>query len=175
MHWLGWVLGLGAGATLLQGCYMVMQPGPVTNFLTAGDEELAQALRRAAADWARYGLDIANYVTVDDGKDGIPVQRVSYDELRQYCPDGPADPWGCTHWEMGDWLGLLVREDLSRDDLTYIVQHEMIHALVPKAPHLTTGQGIYTPEKTTTYITRADMAHLAKYTKVVPTEEQFLG
>lgn len=169
------LLALAVGALAMQGCYMVEQPGPVTNFLTAGNEQLATALRCAGAIWAMHGLEIANYVTVDDGPAGIPVLFTTAKELAQSCPDNrPADQWGCTHWAMGDWLGMHIREDLAEDPvkLSYIVLHEMVHALVPKASHHA-GRGVFTKERTTDTVTLADMEHLAQYTHVTESQVPF--
>lgn len=168
---------LGAlGAVVLSGCYMVAQPGRVINFLTGGNEALARALARAAADWARHGLEVANYVTIDDGRAGLTVRFATAAELAEACPDDrPVDQAGCTHWWSGDWEAMLIREDFENDPvgLSYIVQHEMIHALVPDAPHHD-GVGVFTPLRTVDYVTRADMAHLARYTEVRETGLRFV-
>jgi hypothetical protein len=169
------LLALAVGALAMQGCYIVEQPGPVTNFLTAGDEKLATALRRAGAIWAMHGLEIANYVTVDDGPAGIPVLFTTAKELAQSCPDDrPVDQAGCTHWWMGDWMGMLIREDLADDPVTlsYIVLHEMVHALVPGAPHHG-GKGVFTKQRISDVVTRADMEHLAQYTHVTESQVPF--
>lgn len=170
------LVALAAGALLMQGCYMVEQPAPVTNFLTSGDERLANALRRAGAIWAMHGLEIANYVTVDDGTSGIPVRFATAKELAKSCPDDrPVDQAGCTHWWMGDWMGMLIREDYADDPvgLSYIVLHEMVHALVPDAPHHR-GTGVFTKQRTSDAVTRADMEHLAQYTDVTETQAPFV-
>lgn len=169
------LLMMGAGALVFQGCYMVMQPGPVTNFLTGGDEKLADAIRRAAAKWAIRGLDIAAYVTVNDGRAGLPVRFASVSEIKKACPDARAyDLSGCTYWYMGDWLEMLIRESFrdKPDDLDYMVAHEMIHALVPEAPH-NPSPGIFTESRTLDYVTMADMKHLSRYTKVNEPELPF--
>lgn len=168
------LVGFGALAAFLKGCYMFKQPGAITNFLTGGNEQLANALARGSADWARYGLEIANYVTIDDGNAGLTVRFAKNSELA-VCPEHSPDKIGCTHWEMGDWMEMLIDERIKDDPekLSYIVQHELIHALVPKAPHYK-GQGIFTENYTTNYITRGEMKHLSKYTEVTDTTEVFL-
>lgn len=162
------LLWMGIGALILQACYMVAQPGAITNFLTGGDERLADTIRRAAETWARHGLEIANYVTVNDGRAGLPVRFAPYHEIRAGCPDATAiNLSGCTHWAMGDWLEMLIIEDFAERpaDLDYMVLHELIHALVPKAPHHS-GPGIFTASRTVDTITTADLRHLARYTTV---------
>lgn len=169
------LLMMGAGALVFQGCYMVMQPGPVTNFLTGGDEKLADAIRRAAAKWAIRGLEVASYVTVDDGRAGLPVRFATPAEIRAACPDARAvNLSGCTYWAMGDWLEMLISESFrdQPDDLEYMVAHEMIHALVPEAPH-NPEPGIFTESRTLDYVTLADMQHLSRYTRVNVPEVPF--
>ncbi len=160
------------GAMLLgaTGCYIVEQPGPETSFQTAGDVRLERALRRAAAVWADHGLEIAERVTVNEGRHGMSVRFASAAELAEACPDDrPAEQIGCTHWAMGDWLGMLIRADVAGDPvlLSYIVQHEMVHALVPDAPHLVPGlEGIFSASRTVRVVTVADLENLAPYTAV---------
>ena len=173
------LLAVLTGAVVMQGCYMTGKPGAVTNFLTAGNLKLANALKRAAADWARHGLEIANYVTVDDGLSGIAVQFVSKEKLKRACPDAALPgqtQWGCTFWLQGDWMGMYILDDLEEQpvNLSYIVQHEMIHALVPEAPHLERAPGIFTAGQTVNYVTRADMEHLARYTDVTESQTPFV-
>lgn len=170
------MLALAVGALVMQGCYMVEQPAPVTNFLSGGDERLANALRRAGAIWAMHGLEVANYVTVDDGPAGIPVRFTDAEELARSCPDDrPIDQAGCTFWWMGDWEGMLIREDYADDPvgLSYIVLHEMVHALVPDAPHHG-GVGVFTKQRTSDAVTRADMEHLAQYSHVTESQVPFV-
>lgn len=166
------------GALFLSGCYITANPGAVTNFLSGGDRRIADAVKRAAAAWAWHGLEIANYVTVDDGKAGIPVRFVPEAELKRVCTDNPPPKMtGCTYSEMGDWYGLLLRDDLADEPerLSQVVQHEIIHALVPKAPHLTGADGAFTASRTVDHITRADLEHLARYTEVTESQAPFFG
>jgi hypothetical protein len=148
---------------------------------------IARALRSAADDWAAHGLEIARYVTIDDGKAGLPVRVVSRRELEHECDVkipaavSPGDPRpqlaGCTHWEMGDWYGMLLLEDIVdvAELFARTIRHEMIHALVPNAPHVPGPRGIFTAVRSVDSITRADMDHLSRYTEVGPSEVPFEG
>jgi len=165
------------GALVLTGCYMTAAPGPETKFLSGGNTAIADAIRDAAADWARHGLEIANYVTVDDGRAGVPVRFATTREIEQYRgPGAPAVILAATTHEMGDWLHILLDERLKndRDQFLHVVKHELIHVLVPKAPHLN-GIGVLSPELTSNVITRADMAHLARFTDVTESQVPFAG
>lgn len=171
------LLAIAVGGLLMQGCYMVGLPEPARNFLSGGDERLANALRRAGAIWAMHGLEVANYVTVDDGPAGIPVRFTNAKELRESCPDDrPVNQGGCTHWWMGDWMGMLILEDFADDPVTlsYLVLHEMGHALVPDAPHHD-GIGVFTKNRTIDAVTRADMEHFARYTTVTESQVPFVN
>ncbi len=167
------LLALGLGLLFIEGCYMVTQPEAIVNFLTGGDDELAEALRRAADDWAAHGLDIANYVTIDDGRGGLPVRFASKRAIEKACPNAQAiNLSGCTYWAMGDWLEMLIAEDFRGRpaDLEYMVKHELIHALVPEAPH-TPGDGVFSESRTVDTITPADLRNLARYTRVLTQSE----
>lgn len=164
------------GALFLTGCFMVGMPGPATNFLSGGDERIAIAIREAAADWARHGLEIARYVTVDDGRGGVPVRFAPESEINQYRPkNGPPVLYAVAAWEMGDWLHILVDDRLASDPAATLqaLKHEMIHVLVPNAPHLSGAPGILTGIRSSNTITAADMDLLSRFTEVGPSEVPF--
>lgn len=168
------LVGLGA-VLLLAGCWMTGVPEPELNYLTGGNDVIAEAIRLAAEDWARHGLEIAKYVTIDDGLSGIPVRYASNAEIEQYrTPGAPPVILAATRHENGDWLFILLHERLRGHfkETVQAIRHELIHVLVPQAPHHD-GIGIFTALRSSFDITRADMAHLAQYTTVTPSEVPF--
>lgn len=158
-------LALGLGALFMQGCYMIGKPAqPILNFLSGGDDVLADAVLWAAAQWADAGLEVANYVTVDDGRAGLPMRRAPQAELQKRCElSVPLE--GCVHWFGGDWLEMLIRDDIPDEQVPRVVQHEIIHALVPDAPH-TEGEGVFNALNIAPTITRADLKNLGRFTEV---------
>ena len=165
------------GGLVLIGCCMTGAPGPETKFLSGGSQRIADAIREAAEDWARHGLEIARYVTVDDGRAGVPVRFAPTRELETYrTKDAPPVILAATTHEGGDWLHILLDERLKDDDARFrhVLKHELIHVLVPKAGHHG-GIGVLSPELTSPTITRADMTHLAQFSEVGPSEVPFAG
>lgn len=170
------LLGLGGLLVFGTGCAVFGQPGVQTNFL-AVDEDIEKYIIRAAADWARHGLEIANYVTVNDGKGGVPVRLVSDEELFATCTfNPPPDLGGCASWSHGDWEQIVVKRSLPALNRAIVVLHEIIHVLVPKATH-TPGYatGAFCASGNGMVISKADMEHLAKFTEVRDTGIEFLA
>lgn len=161
------------GALFISGCITSIVPPPITNFLSGGDQNIADVIREAAADWARHGLDIANYVTVDDVGEGMPVRFASDEEFSALTDDDTSI--GLTGKRKGKWFMILFEElRTNPDKLLHTVKHELIHALVPRASH-TPAPGVFNEKLVYPNITRADMEHLSKFTKVVPSEAPFTG
>ena len=137
---------------------------------------IAQALERAAADWARHGLEIARFVTVDDNAPGLLVKLVPAAEMpRPKGDSGGKIPLADTVASKdGKWLHMLLDDRLVHfpDELFHVLEHEIIHALIPKAPHLE-GVGIFSRARSSASITRADIDHLARFTTVGPSEVPF--
>lgn len=165
-----WILG----ALFVVGCITPVVPEAVTNFFSGGKPEIARAIEEAAADWARHGLEIANFVTVDDEGEGILVRYATDEELRS---EGFADTTlGAARAKNGKWVDVLLYDGLQSnpEKLLQFVKHELIHVLVPRAGHLE-GVGIFSKPVSSLTITRADMQHLARSTKVGPSLAPFTG
>lgn len=177
------MLALTAGGVLLQACSTVLtgpprQPG--TDF-TVEDPALAEALRDAAEDWARHGLEVASYVTINQNERGVPVYYGDQKEIHAACPNSTLEYIGaCTSWRNAQFRKLVIDRGTSPERLATVLRHELIHFLVPNAPHLDEGPdalpgavGVTTLPGNSPTITRADMGHLAKYTLVLPSDAPF--
>ena len=85
----------------------------VTDFVV-DDPELADELRAAADEWANAGLEVADYVTVNQTASGVPVRARARPELLLNCNIRPENrskrnPSGCAELHGGQFVGLLKR------------------------------------------------------------------
>jgi hypothetical protein len=148
----------------------------VTDFVVTADDRLAGELRDAAEDWARAGLEIAAYVTVNQRFDGVPVREQPRTRLPFMCNlsaqkadkvDDYAYADGCAASYHDHFEGMWLASDLSPERRAVVLRHELIHFLVPDAEHVSNDeQAIFSLNGTSTSITAADMRELARHTDV---------
>lgn len=176
---LGMRLRLCVLGALLVGCareYTLPDRGP-TDFAVGGDAELAALVRDGAAEWARSGLELAAFVTVDDAAGGFAVRRVPRSELGAVCyytaaRSAAADVHsfdGCTMFFSTERnrRGVFVADDLSPERLAVVIKHEMVHVLLPSAPHVAgAAAAVFSENATSAHVTDADLDHLAAYAEV---------
>lgn len=141
-----------------------------TDFLVA-NPVLAADLEAAAADWADAGLEIANYVTINQDPHGVPVKFLDRRGVISKCftaEDAKKvdshDVDGCTEYGANRFDGLWIPEDLSPERRAVVLRHELIHLLVPDAEHLpNTVPAIFSGSGTSNIITMGDVNHLRHY------------
>lgn len=168
-------------AALALACGPALQrPSDGATAFAVDDPALAAAVRDAAEDWARAGLDVASYVTVNAGEPGaVPVRAVPRERLPFACfpsrsraesaRQDPAASDGCVAARDGRFVGLFVADDLApgSDRFTVVMRHELIHVLVPDAPHLDDeALGVLHPDGNSRVITIADLRGLEPYAAV---------
>lgn len=136
-----------------------------TDFVV-NDPLLADELRAAAEDWARAGLVIAEYVTINQGFDGVPVREQHHTRLPAMCR-AEGFPDGCADIERDRFEGMWIASGISRERRAVVLRHELIHFLVPDAEHISNEvAAIFSFNGTSTTITAADMAEMARHTEV---------
>jgi hypothetical protein len=136
-----------------------------TDFVVA-DERLAGELRAAAEDWARAGLVVAEYVTINQRLDGVPLREQPRTRLPAMC-GGEGTPDGCADFYQDRFEGFWIASDLSPERRAVVLRHELIHFLVPDAEHLSNDESaIFSVNGTSTTITTADMLEMARHTDV---------
>lgn len=173
-------LALALAATLAAACaptdWTLPDQGPVD--FTTTEPELAAAVRDAAEDWARNGLELARFVTVNQHTDGFTITRIPRAELPTRCyytreRAEKADPStfdGCTMFfaASGRARGIFIADDLPAARVAAVIKHEMIHVLLPSAPHIETDvAAVFHTNGTAVNVTAADIDHLAHYSTIV--------
>ena len=173
-------LALALAATLATACaapdWTLPDQGP-TEFTTA-QPELAAAAIAAAEDWSRNGLELARFVTVNQRSDGFAITSVPRAELPTRCyytreraekADSSAFD-GCTMFfaANGRERGIFIADDLPAERVAAVVKHEMIHVLLPSAPHIESDiAAVFHTNGTAVDVTAADIDHLAHYSAIV--------
>ncbi len=149
----------------LAGCaYPVPDEGATA--YTAADPVLVAALERAAQSWADQGLIIAGSVVVSDAPGGVPVRFLPRDMLIRTCE--ATDRQGCVTSTTERITGVWLLAGLSAARLQTVLDHELIHALVPLAPHLAAGEhGIMAYDASSHEPTAADMATVCSFAECV--------
>jgi hypothetical protein len=150
-----------------------------TDFVV-NDPVLAGELRAAAEDWARAGLVVAEYVTINQSSDGVPVREQPRTRLPFMCNmsaqeadkvDDYAYADGCAAYYQDHFEGMWIASDLSPERRAVVLRHELIHFLVPDAEHISDAeQAIFAVHGTASSITSADMGEMAKHTEVTAPE-----
>jgi hypothetical protein len=149
----------------------------VTDFVVTADDKLAGELREAAEDWARAGLVVAEYVTVNQHFDGVPVREQPRTRLPFMCNlsaqeadkvDDYAYADGCAAYYQDHFEGMWLASDLSPERRAAVLRHELIHFLVPDAEHIANDEhAIFSVSATSISITAADMLEMARHTDVM--------
>ena len=154
----GLVLGaLGLGV----GCGYPVPDEGATAFSSSAPA-LPAAVESAAQTWADAGLVIAGSVVVSDAPGGVPVRFLSRADLTRTCEDASRE--GCVTSTAERFTGVWLLEGLSPAKLQRMVNHELIHALVPDAPHLDDAQQGLTAALTSGLEpTAADMANVCSH------------
>lgn len=169
------LLALLAGSALAVACTPSGVAENAATDFTVESPRLAEALRLAAEDWARHGLDIANYVTINQSERGLPVYFGTQADIHAACPTVKADNISaCTKTHERKLRFIIVDESMPDTRLHTVLLHELLHCLVPGIPHLGSDgknvHGVFDLTGTSTSITQDDLDHLAKYTLVLPSE-----
>ena len=77
---------LASGLMVLACQSTFERPSDGATAFVVEDPALAAAVQGAAEDWARAGLEIANYVTINDGEPGaVPVRALPREQLPFAC------------------------------------------------------------------------------------------
>lgn len=150
-------------------------PGAETDFVV-DDPQLADEVRAAAAMWADAGLDVAEFVTVNQDDAGVVVRVRPQADLPTLCNGATAPEGatvrrlnGCAAHRGGRFVALWVAADLSGPRRATVLAHELAHILVPEAEHLDEragARGILTGNGNSDTPTPEDMLELAQHASV---------
>lgn len=170
-------------ALVLLGCgrqYALPALGLV-DFAVA-DPELAVTVRDAGEDWARAGVELAAFVSVNQESDAaVLVVRVARSALPWHCyytaerareaDAGSFDACTMYYAHDGRRRGIFIADDISAERLGAVVRHEMIHVLLPLVPHIEAEvAAVFHADGTSLGVTAADVEHLSGFTAVTRAE-----
>jgi hypothetical protein len=162
---------LAAALLLAVGCieYSPLPEHGATDFAVT-DPSLAAEVEAAAADWARAGLVVASYVTVNQEPGAVPVEFIPRAQIPSKCAPREAetiDPHsidGCTKYREKRFVALWLPDDLSPERRAAVLRHELIHVLVPDAPHAPDeSTAVFHADAAAASITMGDVMHLRRY------------
>lgn len=154
--------------------YVLPDQGPTE--ISAAAPELAALVVDAAEDWSRSGLELARFVTVNQDAHGFPVRLVPRAKLGRFCRytderSARADVSsfdGCTMFFSTDRneRGIFIADDLHPERLAVVIKHELIHVLLPNAPHVESDvAAVFHTNGTSVDVTQADVDHLSRFAR----------